>query len=257
MAFTNKRRRDITRCRGDVPIIVYTVYTTIIYYWSWIFMDVFKICFAVANGCHRHAASNWQAKGSSSFGCVFQLLCHWLLTLLTVYMPSRVHNQLCNFFVIWSSHATNETCLRVVFVPLNDSGTARYKLPKLYGLRDYGQTDVALSVLAEPNWPQQSQKWNQQNTYPASNGRWMCVNSRLCNASRRKTQLTITPPAHSLSPKQEAITQDGHMSRIQGSPTTERWDSFWYWPIWTCVSGLTILHHSYVLFWARPFTGLV
>ena len=81
--------------------------------------------------------------------------------------------------------------------------------------------------------------------------------SRLCNASRRKAQLTITPPAHSLSSKQEAITQDGHMSRIQGSPTTERWDSFWYWPIWTCVSGLTILHHSYFLFWARPFTGLV
>ena len=159
--------------------------------------------------------------------------------------------------VIWSSHATNETCLRVDFVPLNDSGTASYKLPKLYGLRDYGQTDVALLVLAEPNWPQQSQKRNQQNTYPASNGRWMCVNSRLCNASRRKAQLTITPPAHSLSSKQQALTQDGHMPRIQGNPTTERWDSFWYWPIWTCVSGLTILHDSYFLFWARPFTGLV
>lgn len=55
--------------------------------------------FIIGNGCHRNATSNWQAKGSSSFGCVFQLLCHWLLTLLTIYIPSRMHNQLRNFFV--------------------------------------------------------------------------------------------------------------------------------------------------------------
>ena len=116
---------------------------------------------------------------------------------------------------------SNETCLYSCgWLSLNDSGTGSFLISCRFilctscqtymgQLNDHGKTDAALLAIGHSNHR------NQQTACPKSNGRWMRVNARPCNASRGKAQLTITPPAQSLSSKQKADTQNGHMPRTE------------------------------------------